>query len=325
MFCSNCGNKLQDGAKFCERCGTPTDVGTPQSGATDEVINKVNEVASDAVDAAAEGLDKAKVVAGKIIDEAPEHFEKAKEVGAEAFEQAKVAGAEAFDKAKEVGGEAFEQAKNVASETLDKAKVQLKEFNYEMNQNPNSNKLKIIIAAILVVLLCVGGALFWYLRPINKAERFVNDRTVTIVKFLNDNKNLSAKDIENELGYWGDGDDNIKEYVRRTGGLERNVKNLPYFSQEMALTLLGRNVDRNLEVSDLKIVDKGEYKIDGQDTFVFLVEKNSKKNDNIEGYLIGIAKNRSGDFYVDAWIPLNDKEWKQAEKSMKTGNFDRYK
>ena len=26
-FCSNCGNKLEDGARFCPRCGAPIGVG----------------------------------------------------------------------------------------------------------------------------------------------------------------------------------------------------------------------------------------------------------------------------------------------------------
>lgn len=322
MFCSNCGTKLDEGAKFCANCGTPVEGGAPNGangsqGEFDKFANQVNTKAE-------ETFDKAKVVASEVADQASDAFDKAAEVGGEAFEKAKEVGGEAFDKAREVGGEAFEQAKVAAAETYEKTKVQLKEFNYELNKNPNSNKLKIIIAAILVVVLCIGGFLFWYFRPINQAERFVNDRAVMMVKFLNDNKDLKASDVEDELTYWGDGPNNAKNYVLSTGGLERNVKNIPYVAEQMALTILSRDVGRNVETSDFKIIKKGEYEDNGHDYYVFLMENNNKKG-SVKGYLISVAKNKKGDFYVDAWIALDNTEMSKAERSMETGNFDRYK
>lgn len=337
MFCSNCGTKLDDGAKFCANCGTPVDGGAPQGAkGSNGSQGEFDKFAKDVNTAAEETYDKAKVVASEVADSASqafdkatevggEAFEKAKEVGGEAFDKAKEVGGEAYDKAREVGGEAYDKAKVVAAETFEKTKVQLKEFNYELNKNPNSKKVKIIIAAISLAVLCIiGGIVFWYFQPINQAERFVKDRSVMMVKFLNDNKDLKASDVEDELVYWGDGADNAYSYVLRTGGLERNVKNIPYVAEQMALTILSRDVNRDVEASDLKIIKKGEYKISGEDAYVFLMEKEGKKT-GVGGYLIVVAKNKKGDFYVDGWVALDKTEMSKAERSMETGNFDRYK
>lgn len=36
MFCKNCGDKIHDGAKFCQRCGTPAPVVQPVQQASGE-------------------------------------------------------------------------------------------------------------------------------------------------------------------------------------------------------------------------------------------------------------------------------------------------
>lgn len=333
MFCSNCGTKLDEGAKFCANCGTPVDGGAPNGangsqGEFDKFADQVNTKAE-------ETFDKAKVVASEVADQASEAFDKAaevggeafdkaKEVGGEAFEKAKEVGGEAFDKAREVGGEAFEQAKVAAAQTYEKTKVQLKEFNYELNKNPNSTKVKVIIAAIIAVVLCIGGAIFWYTRPIMQAERFVAERTGVMVYFLTSSQNVNAEAVENELAHWGDGPNSALNYVRSTGGLERNVKNIPYVAEQFALTILSRDVGRDVNKSDFKIIKKVEYEEGGRDYYVFLMENNNKKS-STKGYLISVAKNKKGDFYVDAWIALDNTEMSKAERSMETGNFDRYK
>lgn len=329
MFCSQCGSKLEDGTKFCWNCGAPV-VGTTiqvgesadatkvTDGATnknatnaedtvDKAVAQVQEAASEVADTAAETLDKAKETGAEVLD-------KAKEVGGETLDKAKEVGAEALDKTIVVGGEALDKAKEVASETLDKAKAQFDEF----NKRGDANTKKIVIVATLVILALLGGILFWFFRPLNQAERFVDDRVEMLVTFLKDSDSLSAKEIDEEMSHWDGIQPNAQNQVNN--GL--SLKQAQDWAQNRAITTLGRAVEKNIKASDFKIIEKGEYKIHNRDAYVFLIEKQGDKKVSTRGYLVGIAKDAKGDFYVDTWLPLNEKQLERAKVGIEQGALD---
>lgn len=52
-FCTQCGNKLNDGAAFCGKCGAKVCTGTPQSQSTNNgFFNKLNSTVQKAVNGA---------------------------------------------------------------------------------------------------------------------------------------------------------------------------------------------------------------------------------------------------------------------------------
>lgn len=49
MFCKNCGDQIHDGAKFCQRCGTPAPVAQPvqQTGGESAVSQPVQQAGGE--------------------------------------------------------------------------------------------------------------------------------------------------------------------------------------------------------------------------------------------------------------------------------------
>ena len=77
MFCSNCGNQIPDGSKFCPNCGSPV-VPVPASSAFEQAKEKIASTTQDmksevdnAVDSAKQGFNEA----GKNIDSAVSEIE----------------------------------------------------------------------------------------------------------------------------------------------------------------------------------------------------------------------------------------------------------
>lgn len=51
MFCKNCGKEIEDGTKFCPKCGAACDAAKGQDGASvDEIANKTLDSVSDTIE-----------------------------------------------------------------------------------------------------------------------------------------------------------------------------------------------------------------------------------------------------------------------------------
>ena len=119
MFCTNCGNKLPDNAKFCPSCGMPVP----------------SRIAKDAVQAAEEAVGAAQETAEAVIAEAQEAAETAaselQEAAAEAVgavqEAAEDAATEAAEAAETAAAEAIETAEEAAETVQETAEAAVTE------------------------------------------------------------------------------------------------------------------------------------------------------------------------------------------------------
>ena len=97
MFCTKCGAKIDDGAKFCTSCGQPVEAAAPAAAATETPVQETAPVAEAAPVAAAAPAEKKNTV-GELIA-------KAKALWATVVEKVKPALKKADDKAGEVLGD----------------------------------------------------------------------------------------------------------------------------------------------------------------------------------------------------------------------------
>ena len=112
MYCTECGTKIVDGAKFCIECGAP--VKTILAEAAKAYEEKMAEAASVSDSKAAEVFDAAE-------SKAAEAFDAAESKAAEAFDTAESKTAEAFDDAESKAADAFAKAESDAADQFIKA------------------------------------------------------------------------------------------------------------------------------------------------------------------------------------------------------------
>ncbi len=114
MYCTECGTKIIDGAKFCIECGAP--VKTILAEAAKAYEEKMAEAASVSDSKAAEVFDAAE-------SKAAEAFDAAESKAAEAFDDAESKAADAFAKAESDAADQFIKADDAAADQVDEAKA----------------------------------------------------------------------------------------------------------------------------------------------------------------------------------------------------------
>ena len=110
MYCTECGTKIVDGAKFCIECGAP--VKTILAEAAKAYEEKMAEAASVSDSKAAEVFDAAE-------SKAAEAFDAAESKAAEAFDDAESKAADAFAKAESDAADQFIKAEEAAADQAD--------------------------------------------------------------------------------------------------------------------------------------------------------------------------------------------------------------
>ena len=114
MFCTNCGNKLPEGSKFCPSCGARilTEIAEPLTQTVETAADSVNELAEKAAEETKEAFENAGILY-------PENAEELTETAADAAEDAAGEIAEMYEETAEAVEEEVGTAADEAAETAD--------------------------------------------------------------------------------------------------------------------------------------------------------------------------------------------------------------
>ena len=114
MFCTNCGNKLPEGSKFCPSCGARilTEIVEPLTQTVETAADSVDELAEKAAEETKEAFENAGIPY-------PETAEELTETAADAAEDAAGEIAEMYEETAETVEETVETAADEAAETAD--------------------------------------------------------------------------------------------------------------------------------------------------------------------------------------------------------------
>ena len=117
MFCTNCGDLLDDGARFCVKCGQRV-VEEVAAEIKEEASETAGEVREEALETVTEAKEEAAETAGEVREEASETVTEAKEEAAETAGEVREEALQAVTEAKEEAPQTVVGARGIAAEVV---------------------------------------------------------------------------------------------------------------------------------------------------------------------------------------------------------------